>query len=157
MTREDCGSERKLAAACRKVSHHAKVAWRKRKLFRKTGTLKKCGWRKEFAAARIRMTRCAKVARRSEHDRKRYDQDNVASRTPRGQTFGRKRQPEPECSNGIRGQGAEEQQHLRKGRKTAKSIGGRRKHCFVYCCIVAGTCFEVTVLAWRKYTTLLPP
>jgi hypothetical protein len=30
----------------------------------------------------------------------------------------------------------------------------QRKHCFVYCCIIVGACFDVTVLAWRKYTTI---
>jgi hypothetical protein len=30
----------------------------------------------------------------------------------------------------------------------------RRKHRFVYCCVIAGTCFEVTALAWRKYATI---
>jgi hypothetical protein len=38
-TRGNIGSRRKLAAACRKVSRRAKVAWRKKKLFRKIGTL----------------------------------------------------------------------------------------------------------------------
>jgi hypothetical protein len=96
------GSRRKLAATCRKVSCHAKVAWQKRKLFRKIETLEKCGWRMESATARTRTTHCAKVAWRREHDHKRYDKDNVAPRTPRGWTFRMKRQPEPECSNGIR-------------------------------------------------------
>jgi hypothetical protein len=36
LTRGDCGSRRKLAAACRKVSRHAEVARRKRNVFRKT-------------------------------------------------------------------------------------------------------------------------
>jgi hypothetical protein len=31
----------------------------------------------------------------------------------------------------------------------------RRKHRFVYCCVNAGACFDVTVLAWRKYATIL--
>jgi hypothetical protein len=31
----------------------------------------------------------------------------------------------------------------------------RRKNHFVYCCVIAGTCFKVTVLAWRKYATIL--
>jgi hypothetical protein len=30
----------------------------------------------------------------------------------------------------------------------------RRKHRFVYCCVIAGACSDVTVLAWRKYATL---
>jgi hypothetical protein len=29
-----------------------------------------------------------------------------------------------------------------------------RKHRFVYCCVIAGACFDVTVLAWRKYATI---
>jgi hypothetical protein len=33
----------------------------------------------------------------------------------------------------------------------------QRKLCFVYYYVIAGTCFDVTVLVWRKYTTLLPP
>jgi hypothetical protein len=48
----------------RNVSRRAKVAWRIRNLIRNIRTIEKCGWRKEFAAARIRTTRCAKVARR---------------------------------------------------------------------------------------------
>jgi hypothetical protein len=31
----------------------------------------------------------------------------------------------------------------------------QRKHCFVYCCVIVGACFDVTVLAWRKYATIL--
>jgi hypothetical protein len=54
-----CGTRRKSAAARR-----VKVAWGKMKLFRKIRTLKKCGRRKEFAAAGIRTTRCAIVVRR---------------------------------------------------------------------------------------------
>jgi hypothetical protein len=56
-TRGYSGSRRKLAAACRKVSRRAKVAWRKRNIIRKIRTLEKCGRRKEFAAAGIRTTR----------------------------------------------------------------------------------------------------
>jgi hypothetical protein len=62
-TQGNSGSRRKLAAACRKVSCRARVAWRKRNLIRKIWTLEKCGWRKEFAATR-RMIHCAKVAQR---------------------------------------------------------------------------------------------
>jgi hypothetical protein len=32
-----------------------------------------------------------------------------------------------------------------------------RKHRFVYCCVIVGTCFNVTVLAWHKYATLYTP
>jgi hypothetical protein len=38
LTRGDCGSRRKLAAACRKVSCHAAVAWRKRNVFKNIRT-----------------------------------------------------------------------------------------------------------------------
>jgi hypothetical protein len=31
---------------------------------------------------------------------------------------------------------------------------GRRKHGFVFCCVIAGALFDVTVLAWRKYATI---
>jgi hypothetical protein len=80
------------AATCRKVSHHAKVAWCKRNTARKE---------------------CTRA--------------NVVQEIQRGQTFGRRHQQELECSNGIRSRGVEEQEHLRKGRKSAKSIGGWRR------------------------------
>jgi hypothetical protein len=38
LTRGNCGSQRKIAAACRKVSRHTTVAWQKRKLVRKKWT-----------------------------------------------------------------------------------------------------------------------
>jgi hypothetical protein len=44
MTRGNSGSRRKSAAAYRKVSYRAKVAWRERNLFRKIRILEKCGW-----------------------------------------------------------------------------------------------------------------
>jgi hypothetical protein len=53
---------------------------------------------------------------------------NVVQEIQRGRTFGRRRQQEPECSNGIRSRVVEEQVYLRKWRKPAKSIGGRRRH-----------------------------
>jgi hypothetical protein len=51
---------------------------------------------------------------------------SVVQEIQRGRTFGRRRQQEAKCSNGIRSQGVE-QVHLRKGRKTVKSIGGQRR------------------------------
>jgi hypothetical protein len=30
----------------------------------------------------------------------------------------------------------------------------RRKHRFVYCCVIVGAYFDVTVLAWHKYATI---
>jgi hypothetical protein len=52
---------------------------------------------------------------------------NVVQEIQRGRTFGRRRQQEPKCSNGIRSRGVEEQIHLRREKKTAKSIGGPRR------------------------------
>jgi hypothetical protein len=49
------------------VSYRAKVAWRERNLFRKIRILEKCGWWKEFAATRLRMTHYAKVAQHKGH------------------------------------------------------------------------------------------
>jgi hypothetical protein len=37
---------------------------------------------------------------------------------------------------------------------SARLFSARRKHRFVYCCIIAGACLDVTVLAWRKYATI---
>jgi hypothetical protein len=37
---------------------------------------------------------------------------------------------------------------------TTRQSSARRKHRFIHCCVIAGTCFDVTVLAWRKYTTI---
>jgi hypothetical protein len=62
LTRSDCGTGKKLAAACRKVSSCATVAWRKRNHLRKIRTQENCGPHKEFAAAGIRTTCCAKEA-----------------------------------------------------------------------------------------------
>jgi hypothetical protein len=33
----------------------------------------------------------------------------------------------------------------------------RRKLRFVSCCVIVGVCFDVTVPAWHKYATVLPP
>jgi hypothetical protein len=38
---------------------------------------------------------------------------------------------------------------------SARLGSARRKHRFVCCCIIAGACFNVIVLAWRKYATLV--
>jgi hypothetical protein len=91
LTRGDCGSGKKLAAACRKVSSCATVAWRKRNLLRKIRNQENCGPRKEFAAAGIRTTRCAKLARGREHGLQRQGNDNIAPRSRKGRTEENKR------------------------------------------------------------------
>jgi hypothetical protein len=62
LTQGDCVSQRKLATTCRKVSHRATVARRKRNVFRKIWTLGNCGPQMELAIAGMRMTHLAKVA-----------------------------------------------------------------------------------------------
>jgi hypothetical protein len=104
-TRGYCGPRRKLAAACRKVSCHAKVAWRKRNLIRKIRIQACSESQKELALARREMMHHAKVARSRRHNRKRYDQANVALRTPKGRMSGMRRWKDPECNNGMRDRG----------------------------------------------------
>jgi hypothetical protein len=62
LTRGNCGYQRKLAAAFRKVSRRAKAAWRKRHLIRQIGTEDNYGPRSKLTAAGRRMTRYAGVA-----------------------------------------------------------------------------------------------
>jgi hypothetical protein len=68
LTRGNCGSWRKLAAARRKVSRHATVARCKRNVFRKIWTEVNCGPRSTLAAANKRMDRCAGVTQRGGQD-----------------------------------------------------------------------------------------
>jgi hypothetical protein len=49
----------KLATACRKVYRRAKVAWRRRIIFRKSSTQRNCGPRKDVTTAGIKFTHCA--------------------------------------------------------------------------------------------------
>jgi hypothetical protein len=102
LTREYCGSRRKLAAACRKLFRRAAVARNKRNIFRKIRTQGNCRSRVKFSAAGRRMTHSTKVARRRAHDRKRYDQTSVVQETRKERTFGKRRWKGPECNNGIR-------------------------------------------------------
>jgi hypothetical protein len=104
-TRGNSGSRRKSAAACRKVSRRAKVAWRKRKLVRRIGTQENCGPRKEFSSAGIRMTHSAKVAWLKEHGLQRQLKDSNAPRTPIGRTSRMRRWLGPEYNSDIRDRG----------------------------------------------------
>jgi hypothetical protein len=89
-----------LAAACRKVSRRAEVAWRKRNLIRKIRIQASRESRKELAVAR------REIMRRTKVDRKRYDQDNAAPTTPKGRTSGMKG---PGCNNVMRDPGLKQQ------------------------------------------------
>jgi hypothetical protein len=89
LIREDCGSRRKLAAACRKVSRRAKVARRKRNVCRKIWTEVNCGSRSTLTAAGRRMTRSAKVAWRRGHKHKRYNRTNCDKKPRNDERMGR--------------------------------------------------------------------
>jgi hypothetical protein len=83
---------------------------------------------KRLTVACRRMTRCAGVASlRRGIVRKDCTRANVVQEIRRGQIFGRRHQPKLECSKGIRSRDVEQPLHLRKGRKTANSIGGRSR------------------------------
>jgi hypothetical protein len=82
LTRGDRGSRRKLAAACRNVSHHAAVAWREGNIFRKIRTQGNCG--PQTTSASRKMIHCVKVARQKEHGLLRQEKDDIALSIPKG-------------------------------------------------------------------------
>jgi hypothetical protein len=120
-----------LAAAYRKVSRRATVAWRKRNLIRRSGTQENCGPLKEFSPTRIRMTRCAKVAwrkRRSyegpsfEQGRRKNETKNKFSRgTQKLRTLGRIQLTCQEGTNGTRNRDVKEQMRL-GNQRTSRGI-----------------------------------
>jgi hypothetical protein len=122
------GSRRKSAAACRKVSRRAKVAWRKRNLFRNVQTQRNCGPRKRLTVTGIRMTRCAKVARHKKRNhegpsveqgrRKNKTRNKTARGTRIGRTLGRSQLMCQEGTNGTRNRDVKEQLRLANERTT---------------------------------------
>jgi hypothetical protein len=101
LSRGICGS-RKLAATCRKVSHRATVAWRKRNIFRKIRTQGNCGPQKGLAAAGRKIILCAKVSRRKGHRRKERHKDDVAPRSTKGRTLEKRQRSRKEGGKGPR-------------------------------------------------------
>jgi hypothetical protein len=95
LTQGDCGSRKKLAAGCRKASHRATVAWRKRNVFRKSWTHGNCGPRKEVTAAGRKITRCT-------GHRHKKNVPLYTWRSPKGGTHEKRLERGPECSNGIK-------------------------------------------------------
>jgi hypothetical protein len=81
--RASCES-RRLTITGKKMTRRATVARRKRNVLRRIGTQGNCEPHKEFATARIRTTRCAKVARGREHGLQRQGKDVIAPRTRKG-------------------------------------------------------------------------
>jgi hypothetical protein len=84
------------------MSLRAAVARREGNVFRKIRSQGNCRPRKELAAAGIRMTHSAKVARSREHGLQRQGKDDIAPRTPKGRTSRMKRWKDPECKLGIK-------------------------------------------------------
>jgi hypothetical protein len=75
--RTSCGSKRRSTVACRKVSRRAKVAWRKRNLFRTVQTQRNCVLRKRLVVTGKRTTQ-------------------------KGWTFGKTRRVDPEVSTVVK-------------------------------------------------------
>jgi hypothetical protein len=128
-TRGTCESRRKLTVAGRKVSRRATVAWRERNLVRKIWIQDNCEPWKRWTITGRNTTSRATVAWRSENVvRKNWIRNQAKRGTPKRRKDGERLWKCLEYSNGIRSRGVEEHIHLRKGRKTAKNIGGRRGH-----------------------------
>jgi hypothetical protein len=147
LTRGDCGSE-KLAAACKKITCCATVAWRKRNVLRKIVTQGNCEPRSTLTAARIMMTRHARMAwHKEKFVRKDCTTDNAEQETPKRLNDGKILRKGLVCNNGIRDQGLREQlrgrmrisdqcgrqpPYLRKEKTTTNGIkwcnAGQRSH-----------------------------
>jgi hypothetical protein len=94
-------SRRKLAAACRKVSRSAKVAWRKRNIIRKIQTQGNCRWRKELSASRNMKRRVAVARHKGNFVSKQSTRGNVEQETQKGRAE-KKCLKYPECKTGIK-------------------------------------------------------
>jgi hypothetical protein len=78
------------------------------------------GSRKKLAAGRRGMTRREGVARHNGRGRQGHGSDNVAPRTQKRPTFGRRRRAHPECDRGIRNRDFKEQLRLGSKRTSAR-------------------------------------
>jgi hypothetical protein len=93
LIRSDCGTGKKLGAACRKVSSCATVAWRKRNLFKKFGTQGNCGQQNKLTAAGIKTTHHAEVAWRKRNSiRKDWTMDKVEREAQRARMLRRRKE-----------------------------------------------------------------
>jgi hypothetical protein len=128
-TRGNRGYRRKSAAACRKVSRRAKVVWRKRNLIRKMWIQDNCEPWKRWTVTGRKATSRATVSWCSENVvRKNWIRNHAKRGTLKRRKDGERLWKCLEYSNGIRSRGVEGHIYLRKERKTAKNIGGRRRH-----------------------------
>jgi hypothetical protein len=126
LTQRDWGSRGKLAAACRKVSHCAAVAWCKRNLSRKFRTQGICGPQHEFSAAGIRMTIRAKMAwHKGKVIRTNFTQYYVEQGACKERAFGERPRTKPKGSQGVKNRDVKEQLRLRSERTPSRIF--RRK------------------------------
>jgi hypothetical protein len=118
LTQGDCGSRGKLAAACRKVSRRAAVAWRKRYLSRNIWTRGNCGSLRRLTIAGRKMIHRARVAwRKRGVVRKNWIRAKVTRGTRRAQT-------RQEGKMGIKDPGGTWPRYLTKARtSTTNGIG----------------------------------
>jgi hypothetical protein len=136
LPRGDCGSQRKLASACKKMSRRAEVARRKRKFFRKIRTQGNCGPQKKLAAASRKMPHCAKVAQckgyglqgrshegPSVEQGRRKIRPGINLQEEQGLTLGRRQLMPQEGNNGTRNRDFEEQLRLGSERTTSEAFG----------------------------------
>jgi hypothetical protein len=81
------------------------------------------GSQKKLAATRRVMALRVIYIPRKEHGRQGLGRDNVATRTSKGRTSGKRRQAQPECYNGIRNRGLIERLRLGSRRILNKIFG----------------------------------
>jgi hypothetical protein len=99
------------------------MIWRKRNLFRKTGTQENSGPCKELATAKIRMTHRARVAWRRENlTRKDWTRNQAEQGNPKRRKNGKRLWKSPECNNGLRDKGLRQQL---QGKIVIKDLGIR--------------------------------
>jgi hypothetical protein len=107
------------------VSRHATVAWRKRKLFRKSEARGYCGLRNGVTVADRRTWPHATMAWRqrklNRNIRKQESRESSKDFAVNGMRQG------PGCKNGIWGRNIKEPPHLRTERKIVRSSGGQHK------------------------------
>jgi hypothetical protein len=99
-----CESMRRLIVTGRKITRRATAAWRKKNVFRSTGTKGNCGPRSKLTAAGIMMTRHAGVAWRSEKFvRKDCTRNQTEQETSKRRNDEKRRFADPKCRNGNKG------------------------------------------------------
>jgi hypothetical protein len=116
LTQRDWGSREKLAAACRKVSRRAAVAWCKRNFSRNIRTLGNCGSLKKLTVAGRKMIRQARVAR---CERGAVRRNWITAKVEQGTRTTGTRQ---ESEIGVKDLGCRRPLYLRRKRITADGI-----------------------------------